>query len=112
MCVQSDRDRGRRRADRVGDEPRRARRWHGIALDGPTARKRKPFTTGKEPGDYADPWFSYSHPPTSDAPALDMSITVGHNCAVQFGISRRARTSGLYAATSAQSRRLTPVLCR
>ncbi|BCO34204.1 acetyl-CoA C-acyltransferase [Mycobacterium heckeshornense] len=57
----------------------------------PIARKRKPFTTGKEPGDYADPWFSYSHPPTTDAPALDMSITVAHNCAVRFGISRRAQ---------------------
>jgi len=57
----------------------------------PVARKRKPFTTGKEPGDYADPWVSYPHPPTPDAPALDMSITVAHNCAVRFGISRQAQ---------------------
>jgi acetyl-CoA acetyltransferase family protein len=57
----------------------------------PLARKRKPFTTGKDPGDYADPWFSYSHPPTPDAPAMDMSITVAHNCAVRFGISRQAQ---------------------
>jgi acetyl-CoA acetyltransferase family protein len=57
----------------------------------PISRKRKPFTTGKEPTDYADPWFSFSHPPTEDAPAMDMSITVAHNCAAQFGISREAQ---------------------
>ncbi|MEE6174990.1 thiolase family protein [Mycobacterium sp. 050134] len=54
----------------------------------PMARKRKPFTSGKEPSDYDDPWMSLSHPPTPDAPAVDMSITVAHNCAVQYGISR------------------------
>jgi acetyl-CoA acetyltransferase family protein len=57
----------------------------------PIGRKRKPFTTGKEPADYIDPWFSYSHPPTTDAPAMDMSITVAHNCAVHYGISRLAQ---------------------
>jgi acetyl-CoA acetyltransferase family protein len=55
----------------------------------PLLRKRKPFTTGKSPDDYEDPWFPLSHPPTVDAPALDMSITVAHNCAVQYGISRQ-----------------------
>lgn len=50
----------------------------------PAVRKRKPFTEG----DYQDPWFSYSHPPTEDAPAMDMSITVAHNCATQYGITR------------------------
>lgn len=57
----------------------------------PLARKRKPFTTGKSPEDYNDPWFSLSHPPTTEAPAMDMSITVAHNCAVQYGISRQAQ---------------------
>ncbi|ETB35946.1 acetyl-CoA acetyltransferase [Mycobacterium avium subsp. hominissuis 10-5606] len=57
----------------------------------PTLRKRKPFTTGKAPEDYEDPWFPLSHPPTEDAPALDMSITVAHNCAVQYGITREAQ---------------------
>jgi acetyl-CoA acyltransferase len=57
----------------------------------PIARKRKPFTSGKEPADYDDPWMSLSHPPTPDAPAVDMSITVAHNCAVQYGISRTAQ---------------------
>ncbi len=55
----------------------------------PVGRKRKPFTTGKDADDWADPWFSFSHPPTDDAPAMDMSITVAHNCAVQYGITRQ-----------------------
>jgi acetyl-CoA acyltransferase len=54
----------------------------------PLLRKRKPFTTGKAAEDYEDPWFPFSHPPTEDAPAVDMSITVAHNCAVQYGITR------------------------
>jgi acetyl-CoA acetyltransferase family protein len=57
----------------------------------PLLRKRKPFTAGKAPEDYQDPWFPLSHPPTEDAPALDMSITVAHNCAVQYGITREAQ---------------------
>lgn len=55
----------------------------------PLLRKRKPFTAGKAAEDYQDPWFPFSHPPTDDAPALDMSITVAHNCAVQYGITRQ-----------------------
>ena len=55
----------------------------------PILRKRKPFTSGKSPDDYIDPWFPESHPPTADAPSMDMSITVAHNCAVQYGITRR-----------------------
>jgi acetyl-CoA acyltransferase len=57
----------------------------------PLLRKRKPFTAGKAGEDYEDPWFPFSHPPTEDAPALDMSITVAHNCAVQYGITREAQ---------------------
>jgi len=53
----------------------------------PLFRKRKPFTTGKAAEDY-DEWTPLSHPPTADAPAFDMSITVAHNCAVQYGITR------------------------
>mgnify|MGYP005819790049 CR=1 FL=1 len=55
----------------------------------PICRKRKPFAAGADLPDYEDPWFSFSHPPTADAPAMDMSITVGHNSARQFNISRR-----------------------
>lgn len=54
----------------------------------PIARKRRAFSPGKSAEDFEDPWFSFSHPPTADAPALDMSITVGHNCALRYGISR------------------------
>jgi acetyl-CoA C-acetyltransferase len=57
----------------------------------PLLRKRKPFTAGKAAEDYQDPWFPFSHPPTEEAPALDMSITVAHNCAVQYGITREAQ---------------------
>jgi acetyl-CoA acyltransferase len=57
----------------------------------PLLRKRKPFTTAKAPEDYQDPWYPFSHPPTEEAPALDMSITVAHNCNVQYGISREAQ---------------------
>jgi acetyl-CoA acetyltransferase family protein len=53
----------------------------------PQLRKRTPFRSGREADDYTD-WVPLSHPPTPDAPALDMSITVAHNCAVQFGITR------------------------
>jgi len=35
------------------------------------------------------PWMSPSHPETPDAPAFDMSITVGHNTAVEAGLTRR-----------------------
>ena len=35
------------------------------------------------------PWMPPSHPETPDAPAFDMSITVGHNTAVEAGLSRR-----------------------
>jgi len=44
----------------------------------------------KRPAAGADPqlWMSPSHPETPDAPAFDMSITVGHNTAVEAGLSR------------------------
>jgi acetyl-CoA acetyltransferase family protein len=57
----------------------------------PIARKRKPFTTGAALDDFIDPWYSNPHPPTPDAPAMDMSITVAHNCAVQYGVTRQAQ---------------------
>src|SRR5690606_33495696 len=34
------------------------------------------------------PWMSESHPPTPDAPAFDMSITVGENTARLAGVTR------------------------
>jgi acetyl-CoA C-acetyltransferase len=40
------------------------------------------------PGDELVPWMSPSHPDTPDAPAFDMSITVGQNTASKYGITR------------------------
>jgi acetyl-CoA C-acetyltransferase len=57
---------------------------------GPVMQKRKPFTAGKSAEDY-EQWFPESHPPTADAPAMDMSITVAHNCNIQYGITREAQ---------------------
>jgi len=34
-------------------------------------------------------WMAPSHPETADAPAFDMSITVGHNAAVEAGLTRQ-----------------------
>ncbi|MGQ0825037.1 MAG: thiolase family protein [Actinomycetota bacterium] len=48
----------------------------------PQSLKRAPGTD-----DYS-PWMSPSHPETPDAPAFDMSITVGHNTAAKIGITR------------------------
>lgn len=41
------------------------------------------------PGGDQIPWMSESHRPTPEAPAFDMSITVGENCAVENGLTRR-----------------------
>jgi acetyl-CoA C-acetyltransferase len=40
------------------------------------------------PGDELAPWMSPSHPATEDAPAFDMSITVGQNTADKYGLTR------------------------
>jgi acetyl-CoA C-acetyltransferase len=39
--------------------------------------------------DETAPWMSPSHPETPDAPAFDMSITVGENTAREMGLTRR-----------------------
>lgn len=46
-------------------------------------------TKRRVPGAEVGPWMSPSHPETPDAPAWDMSITVGNNCAVENGLTRR-----------------------
>ncbi|MEP6624739.1 MAG: thiolase family protein [Acidimicrobiia bacterium] len=48
----------------------------------PTAMKRKLGT------DDMEPWMSPSHPATPDAPAFDMSITVGWNSARKANVTR------------------------
>jgi acetyl-CoA C-acetyltransferase len=42
-----------------------------------------------EPGGEPQMWMSPSHPETPDAPAFDMSITVGENTAREMGLTRR-----------------------
>jgi acetyl-CoA C-acetyltransferase len=49
----------------------------------PTTMKRTPYTD-----DYAQ-WMSPSHPEQPDAPAFDMSITVGWNTAKYAGLTRQ-----------------------
>jgi acetyl-CoA C-acetyltransferase len=49
----------------------------------PSSTKR--LALGADPVD----WMSPSHPETPDAPAWDMTITVGNNAAVEAGLSRR-----------------------
>jgi acetyl-CoA C-acetyltransferase len=56
----------------------------------PTCLKRLPGQT--EP----KPWMSPSHPETPDAPAFDMSITVGWNAARAAGVDRRAMDEWAY----------------
>ena len=49
----------------------------------PSSTKR--LALGVDPVD----WMSPSHPETPDAPAWDMTITVGNNAAVEAGLTRR-----------------------
>jgi acetyl-CoA C-acetyltransferase len=49
----------------------------------PSATKR--LALGADPV----PWMSPSHRETPEAPAFDMTITVGHNAAVEAGLTRR-----------------------
>ena len=46
------------------------------------------LTKRTSPAADAQPWMSPSHPETPDAPAFDMSLTVGHNTAVEAKLSR------------------------
>lgn len=48
----------------------------------PMGQRRVPGTTEVQP------WMSPSHPDRPDAPAFDMSITVGWNAAVEAGLTR------------------------
>ena len=64
--------------------PRRRGRWHRelehVTADAASRRSR---------GGAPVPWMSPSHPETPDAPACDMSITVGENTAREMGLSRQ-----------------------
>ncbi|MFE3543009.1 thiolase family protein [Nocardia sp. NPDC059177] len=56
----------------------------GVNSDSTAPRAR--FKVGED--DWIDPWVSPSHPDRPDAPAMDMSITVGWNTAVRAGLTR------------------------
>ncbi|BCK55022.1 thiolase family protein [Nocardia wallacei] len=56
----------------------------GVNSDSTAPRAR--FQVG--PDEWIDPWVSPSHPDRPDAPAMDMSITVGWNAAVRAGLTR------------------------
>jgi acetyl-CoA C-acetyltransferase len=56
----------------------------GVNSESTAPRAR--FRVGED--EWIDPWVSPSHPDRPDAPAMDMSITVGWNTAVKSGISR------------------------
>lgn len=56
----------------------------GVNSDSTAPRAR--FRVGAD--EWIDPWVSPTHPDRPDAPAMDMSITVGWNAAVRAGITR------------------------
>ncbi len=60
-----------------------------VIAGGTQATSTMPRLTRRVPGtdDMAD-WASPSHPETPDAPAFDMTITVGWNAAVEAGVTR------------------------
>ena len=59
----------------------------------PMVSKRK---LGTDTPDEFGQWMSPSHPDTPDAPAFDMSITVGHNTAVRCGVTREEMDAWAY----------------
>lgn len=60
-----------------------------MVAGGTQASSTMPRGTRRVPGtDDVEPWMSLSHPPTPEAPALDMSITVGWNAAVEADVTR------------------------
>jgi acetyl-CoA C-acetyltransferase len=60
-----------------------------VAAGGTESISTAPMPTRRLPGSAEPvPWMPPSHPETPDAPAFDMSITVGWNAAVRAGVSR------------------------
>jgi len=60
-----------------------------VLAGGTESLSTMPMLTRRLAGDAeAKPWMSPSHPETPDAPAFDMTITVGHNTAVEAKLSR------------------------
>lgn len=69
-----------------------------VIAGGTESITRSPQVFRKLPGAYGGvtPWMSPSHPATSDAPVMDMSVTVGWNTAQQCGISRAEQDEWAY----------------
>ncbi len=60
-----------------------------VVAGGTESISTAPMPTRQPPGATEPvPWMPPSHPETPDAPAFDMSITVGWNAAVRGGVSR------------------------
>jgi acetyl-CoA acetyltransferase family protein len=62
-----------------------------VLAAGTNSQSTAPRTSWRDPatGETHQSWISPSHPDSPTAPSLDMSITVGHNTAVEAGITRR-----------------------
>ncbi len=61
-----------------------------VIAGGAESVTQSPAVFKKLPGSYSgvQPWLSPSHPETPDAPAMDMSITVGWNTAQKANVTR------------------------
>ena len=61
-----------------------------VIAGGTNSQSTSPSSRWQEPGaaEATEGWISPSHPDSPEAPALDMSITVGWNTAVEAGLTR------------------------
>jgi acetyl-CoA C-acetyltransferase len=60
-----------------------------VVAGGTQSSSSAPQSWMAQPGGEPQMWMSPSHPDTPDAPAFDMSITVGENTAREMGLTRR-----------------------
>jgi acetyl-CoA C-acetyltransferase len=60
-----------------------------VVAGGTQSSSSAPQSWMAQPGGEPMMWMSPSHPETPDAPAFDMSITVGENTAKEVGLTRR-----------------------
>src|SRR6516225_6971194 len=69
-----------------------------VVAGGVQSSSTAPKTSRRVPGtdDWEDDWLAPSHRETPDAPARDMTITVGWNAAVKAGISREDMDAWAY----------------
>jgi acetyl-CoA acetyltransferase family protein len=69
-----------------------------VIAGGTESITQSPQVFKKLPGAYSgvQPWLSPSHPETPDAPAMDMSITVGWNTAQKCNVTREEQDEWAY----------------